>query len=144
MDEETLQDIKRCLIDALKMKTGIVWKKPLIIINDIDGTYDEESLDDDHWVNVRNNSNTINISHISDGCAGAILSLSVQSMNLGLYKHYDHTSNILDRMRDLDERQMFESDDEVGVIFQDISDLVNSLGENLENETIEDNKTGDS
>ena len=39
---------------------------------------------------------------------------------------------------------MFESDDEVGVIFQDISDLVNSLGENLENETIEDNKTDDS
>ena len=46
MDEETLQDIKRCLIDALENEDWNCVEEAIDIINDIDGTYDEESLDD--------------------------------------------------------------------------------------------------
>lgn len=35
-------------------------------------------------------------------------------------------------MKMLDDKQMFEKDDEVGVVFQDMKDLIQSLSENTE------------
>ena len=35
-------------------------------------------------------------------------------------------------MRDLDQREMFEKDDEVGVIFNDLKSLIDDLNEKVE------------
>ena len=50
---------------------------------------------------------------------------------------YNHSTKILDEMRELDEKQMFEKDDEVGVVFEDLTILVNSLSDKLEYDTSE-------
>lgn len=56
---------------------------------------------------------------------------------------YNHTVDVLERMRELDDKQMFEKDDEVGVLFEEIQSLVNSLGKNFENDE-ESNEKEDS
>ena len=40
----------------------------------------------------------------------------------------------------LDEKQMFEKDDEVGVVFQDMKDLIKSLNDRTEETTEEEGK----
>ena len=40
---------------------------------------------------------------------------------------YEETSNILSIARNLDKKQMFEKDDEVGILFEEIIDLVGEL-----------------
>jgi hypothetical protein len=41
-------------------------------------------------------------------------------------------------MKALDEREMFESDDEVGVVFNDIKEILNELNEKLGGEYAEE------
>jgi hypothetical protein len=40
---------------------------------------------------------------------------------------YEDTSIVLHTMRVLDEKQMFETDDEVGTLFQQLTEIVGSL-----------------
>lgn len=47
-----------------------------------------------------------------------------------VFKTYAH-------MKLLDEKQMFEKDDEVGVVFQDMQQLIKSLNDRTEEETTE-------
>lgn len=44
-----------------------------------------------------------------------------------IQEFYSRLSITLHNMRRLDERQMFESDDEVGFVFQQLTDAVNEL-----------------
>ena len=55
--------------------------------------------------------------------------------------------NILTKMRIIDERQMFEKDDEVGILFEDLSSTIGELryilyGEETEEEPILDGGDG--
>jgi hypothetical protein len=53
-----------------------------------------------------------------------------------LNENYEQISTVLLIMRQLDEKQMFENDDDVGAVFTQITDIVYSLktilGENLD------------
>ena len=52
------------------------------------------------------------------------------------------SEDTLVKMRDIDERQMFESDDDVGIVFQELKSLVEDLNEKLgDNEDEEDQNT---
>lgn len=44
-----------------------------------------------------------------------------------LEQFYEQLSTVLRTMRELDQKQMFETDDEVGNVFQQIVETVNSL-----------------
>lgn len=46
MDEELLHDIKRCLKDALENEDWNCVEEAIEVINDYDGTYSDDSLEE--------------------------------------------------------------------------------------------------
>jgi hypothetical protein len=44
-----------------------------------------------------------------------------------IQQFYEDTSIVLHTMRVLDEKQMFETDDEVGTLFQQLTDIIDAL-----------------
>jgi hypothetical protein len=60
----------------------------------------------------------------------AIYSGWISDWRVQVFKTWDH-------MKMLDERQMFEKDDEVGIVFQDMKDLIQSLNDRTEETTEE-------
>jgi hypothetical protein len=44
-----------------------------------------------------------------------------------IQEFYEDTSMVLHTMRVLDEKQMFETDDEVGTLFQQLTDVIGTL-----------------
>jgi hypothetical protein len=59
-----------------------------------------------------------------------------------LNENYEQVSTVLLIMKQLDEKQMFENDDDVGAVFTQITDIVYSLktilGENLDGDKTEE------
>jgi hypothetical protein len=53
--------------------------------------------------------------------------LRVEEYEKIIANYYSKTSLILHTIRHLDEKQMFESDDEVGSVFVQITDVINEL-----------------
>lgn len=53
-----------------------------------------------------------------------------EELNAWLFSYYNSLTLILQNMRELDQKKMFESDDEVGVTFNMITDEIKKL-ENL-------------
>lgn len=51
----------------------------------------------------------------------------VETLDNQLAEVYSALSITLHTMRVIDERQMFEKDDEVGTVFQELTDIVNNL-----------------
>ena len=65
-------------------------------------------------------------------CAAMGYIISNLSKKITLYEQsiqqfYEDTSMVLYTMRVLDEKKMFESDDEVGTLFQQLTEIVGSL-----------------
>ena len=65
-------------------------------------------------------------------CAAMGYIISNLSNKITLYEQsiqqfYEDTSMVLHTMRVLDEKKMFESDDEVGTLFQQLTEIVGSL-----------------
>jgi hypothetical protein len=65
-------------------------------------------------------------------CAAMGYIISNLSKKITLYEQsiqqfYEDTSMVLHTMRVLDEKKMFESDDEVGTLFQQLTEIVGSL-----------------
>jgi hypothetical protein len=59
-----------------------------------------------------------------------------EKLESALYENYEQISTVLFIMKQLDEKQMFESDDDVGTVFTQITEIVFSLktilGENVD------------
>ena len=63
-----------------------------------------------------------------------IRALMIQEKKSVIYEKWivnlqNQTERILQTMKNLDDREMFSKDDEVGIVFQEISDLVKSLSD---------------
>lgn len=56
-----------------------------------------------------------------------ILENQVETLDKQLAEFYSALSITLHTMRVIDEKQMFEKDDEVGTVFQELTDIVNNL-----------------
>jgi hypothetical protein len=62
----------------------------------------------------------------------SIIALRIALKKIDFYEdaineYYSQTAIVLHSMRALDERQMFESDDEVGSVFNQLTEIVNTL-----------------
>ena len=55
------------------------------------------------------------------------LSKKITLYEQSIQQFYEDTSIVLHTMRVLDEKKMFESDDEVGTLFQQLTEIVGSL-----------------
>lgn len=55
------------------------------------------------------------------------LSKKITLYEESIQQFYEDTSMVLHTMRVLDEKKMFESDDEVGTLFQQLTEIVSSL-----------------
>jgi hypothetical protein len=55
------------------------------------------------------------------------LSKKITLYEQSIQQFYEDTSMVLHTMRVLDEKKMFESDDEVGTLFQQLTEIVGSL-----------------
>lgn len=55
------------------------------------------------------------------------LSNKITLYEQSIQQFYEDTSIVLHTMRVLDEKKMFESDDEVGTLFQQLTEIVGSL-----------------
>ena len=55
------------------------------------------------------------------------LSNKITLYEQSIQQFYEDTSMVLHTMRVLDEKKMFESDDEVGTLFQQLTEIVGSL-----------------
>ncbi len=53
--------------------------------------------------------------------------LQLMQADQQIAKVFDKVSRTLIAMRTLDEKRMFESDDEVGTVFQQLADIVNDM-----------------
>ena len=56
-----------------------------------------------------------------------------------IQQFYEDTSIVLHTMRVLDEKQMFETDDEVGTLFQQLTDIIGTLRPLLYGNTDDEN-----
>lgn len=56
-----------------------------------------------------------------------------------IQQFYEDTSIVLHTMRVLDEKQMFETDDEVGTLFQQLTDIIGTLRSLLYGNTDDEN-----
>jgi hypothetical protein len=55
------------------------------------------------------------------------LSNKITLYEQSIQQFYEDTSMVLHTMRVLDEKQMFETDDEVGTLFQQLTDVIGTL-----------------
>jgi hypothetical protein len=67
------------------------------------------------------------------------LSKKITLYEQSIQQFYEDTSMVLHTMRVLDEKKMFESDDEVGTVFQQLTEIMGSLRPLLYGNTDDEN-----
>lgn len=67
------------------------------------------------------------------------LSKKITLYEQSIQQFYEDTSILLHTMRVLDEKQMFETDDEVGTLFQQLTDIIGTLRPLLYGNTDDEN-----
>jgi hypothetical protein len=67
------------------------------------------------------------------------LSNKITLYEQSIQQFYEDTSIVLHTMRVLDEKQMFETDDEVGTLFQQLTDVIGTLRPLLYGNTDDEN-----
>jgi hypothetical protein len=67
------------------------------------------------------------------------LSNKITLYEQSIQQFYEDTSIVLHTMRVLDEKQMFETDDEVGTLFQQLTDIIGTLRPLLYGNTDDEN-----